>query len=156
MKKAPRVRAIRTSNRYCYMAPSTIQGKGLFAREQIPVGSTIVEYDGPRLSRCEGERLASEGNAYVFVIDRRESIDGSVAWNLGRFANHCCEPNAKTVKIDGRIWLRSIKLIERGQEITYDYGYAFKGHENNPCSCRVPTCRGYIVPEKFRNRLLVD
>lgn len=153
MKKQTLARPVRTSNRFCYMAPSTIQGKGLFAREVIPAGTDIVEYDGPRLPRREGDRLAAEGNAYIFALDRTACIDGSVPWNLGRYANHSCAPNAKTVKINGRIWLRAATTILRGQEITYDYGYAFKGYENNPCSCGAPSCAGYIVPEKFRGRL---
>lgn len=142
-----------TSNRYVYAAGSGIHGKGLFAREEIAAGTDLVEYDGPRLARDAGERLAGEGNAYVFSVDRRSCIDGSVAWNLARYANHSCDPNCRSVKISGRIWLRSIRPIARGEEITYDYGYDFKNYTDNPCSCGSPRCAGYIVPQRFRDRI---
>jgi SET domain-containing protein len=142
-----------TSNQYTYMAPSRIEGKGLYAREDIPQGMDIVEYDGPRLLREEGERLAAEGNAYVFTIDRRTCIDGSVSWNLARYANHSCAPNCRSVKVSGRIFLRTIRPVIKGEEITYDYGYDFKDYQSNPCRCGAPGCRGYIVPERYRDKL---
>lgn len=142
-----------TSNKYAYMAPSKIHQKGLFARCGIDVGTDIVEYDGPRISKQEGEKLAKEDNSYIFVLDRKTCIDGSVKWNLARYANHSCTPNCKTTKISGRIWLRSIRKIVKGEEITYNYGYEFKNYKDNPCNCGSSECRGYIVSETHRDRV---
>ena len=72
----------RTNNRLAYAAPSGIHGQGLFARTAIPAETDIVPYDGPRIWAEEGKRMAEEGNIYVFQANRREFIDGSVAWNL--------------------------------------------------------------------------
>jgi SET domain-containing protein len=142
-----------TSNRYVYVAPSRIHAKGLFARQDIVPGTDIVEYDGPRLARAAGEVLARDGNAYVFTIDKRTCIDGSVPWNLARYANHSCDPNCRSVKISGRIWLRTLRPVAKGEEITYDYGYDFANYTENPCTCGSPSCVGYILPARFRDRV---
>jgi SET domain-containing protein len=137
-------RSVRSNNTYVYAAPSPIHGRGLFARADVPAGTDFVEYDGPRLPRKEGIRLAEGGNDYMFRLDRRTDIDGSVAWNLGRHANHGCSPNAKSVKVDGRIWLRALRDIRRGEEITYDYGYELKRDTEIPCRCGQEGCTGKI------------
>ncbi len=116
-------------------------------------GTVICEYDGPRLPRGQGEALAKAGNTYIFAESNSRCIDGSVLWNLARYANHSCFPNAKSQKINGRIFLKAVRLILKGEEITYDYGYGFKGYGDNPCNCGKPECAGYIIPEKYRNRI---
>jgi SET domain-containing protein len=121
----------------------------LFARVDIPEGMGIVEYEGPRLNVTEGRRLAEEGNVYVFRASRREFIDGSVSWNLARYANHSCAPNAQSVGADGQVWLRAVRQIAKGEEITYDYGYSFRD-EPTPCHCGAPGCPGVIVAARHR------
>jgi uncharacterized protein len=142
----------RTNNRWSYAAPSGIHGRGLFARVPIPRGTDVAEYDGPRVSADEGERLAEAGNVYVFRLNRRESIDGSAAWNLARHANHSCAPNAESVNVKGRIWLRALRDVARGEEITYDYGYSFR-EAPAACRCGAPDCAGVIVAARHRAKL---
>lgn len=142
----------RTNNEWVHAAPSGIHGSGLFARAFIPAGTDLVEYDGPRLRADEGQKLADAGNVYIFRLNRRESIDGSVAWNLGRHANHSCAPNAKSHSSGGRILLRAIRPIQKGEEITYDYGYTFRD-EPTPCRCGTPSCVGIMVAEKHRGKI---
>jgi len=144
---------VRTSNRLVFAAPSGIHRRGLFAWLPIAAGADVVEYDGPRWPAEEARRLVAEGNVYVFALDRRTVIDGSVVWNLARFANHSCRPNALSVKAAGRIWLRALRPIAKGEEITYDYGYSRKNYEDEPCRCGADNCAGYIVHAKFRSRL---
>jgi SET domain-containing protein len=143
--------ARRTNNRWAYAAPSGIHGRGLFARSDIPEGTDIVEYAGPRVSVEAGKRMAEEGNVYIFQANRREFIDGSVAWNLARSANHSCAPNAQSVKVGGAIWLRATRAIAKGEEITYDYGYAFRDAPT-ACRCGAPPCAGVIVAARHREK----
>jgi len=142
-----------TSNNYVYAGRSNIHNKGLFARRDIETETILCEYDGPRLSRQEGEALAKEGNVYIFGESPKSCIDGSVSWNLARYANHSCCPNSKSQKINGRIFLKAIKPILKGEEITYDYGYSFKNFNDNPCNCGKPDCVGFIVPQKFKSKI---
>ncbi len=139
----------RTNNAWVYAAPSGIHGQGLFARTDIPLGTDIVQYEGPSLSTEEGKKRAEEGNVYLFRSNRRTFIDGSVAWNLARSANHSCAPNAQAVGISGEIWLRAVRKIVKGEEITYDYGYSFRD-EPVSCLCGAPRCAGVIVATRHR------
>ena len=41
---------------------------------------------------------------------------------MGRYANHACKPNAESVLIRGKVYLKAIRRILPGEEITYDYG----------------------------------
>jgi hypothetical protein len=134
----------RTNNRWVYAAHSAIHGKGLFARADMEAGTAIVEYSGLRVCASVGKRMAEAGNVYMFQINRREFIDGSVATNLARHANHSCAPNAQSVGIAGGLWLCARRRIVKGEEITYDYGYSIRD-ENSPCRCGAAGCIGVIA-----------
>lgn len=84
----------------------------------------------------------------MFTLDGKTCIDGSVAWNLARYANHSCSPNCKTIKKNGGIWLNAVRNIEKGEEITYNYGYDVKNYTDNPCNCGSPNCAGFMVTER--------
>lgn len=133
----------RDNNRWVFAKKSCIHGNGLFARVDIPAQTLLVEYSGPRLLNAEGVRLAREGNPFIFRVNRRESIDGSVGWNLGRHANHSCSPNAKSANVAGNIWICALRPILKGEEITYNYGYSFRD-EPVSCLCGAIQCTGFI------------
>jgi hypothetical protein len=58
----------------------------------------------------------------MFEVNKRWSIDGSPRWNVARYINHSCRPNAKPVGRKGGIVIVALRQIEPGEEITYDYG----------------------------------
>jgi len=81
----------------------------------------------------------ARGARYMFTINSRWTIDGSPRWNLARYINHSCRPNAKPVGRNGGIVIVASRRIEPGEEITYDYGreyfdYFFKD------DCRCSAC----------------
>ena len=116
-------------------------GLGLFARVAIRRGAPIVEYSGPRIPTREANaRERSRGSRYMFEIDRRWTIDGSVRSNLARYANHACRPNAEAYLTRGRIKLRAIRAIAAGEEVTYDYGEEYF-ELFLKSSCRCASCR---------------
>lgn len=139
----------RDNNQWVFAKASAIHGNGLFARTDIPANTPMVEYGGPRFSTAQGSRAAAEGNSFIFRVNRRDCIDGSVRWNLGRHANHSCTPNSESKNIGGQIWLRSLRPILKGEEITYDYGYSFRD-DPVPCLCGSPNCAGVIVAARHR------
>jgi uncharacterized protein len=115
-------------------------GLGLFATKPIKRGGTIATYRGRRISTAEAERREARGARYMFTINRRWSIDGSPRWNLARYINHSCRPNANPVGHNGGIVIVASRRIEPGEEITFDYGreyldYFFKN------DCRCAACR---------------
>src|ERR1700681_1867147 len=111
-------------------------GLGLFATKPIKRGIYIAAYRGRRISTEESDRREARGARYMFEIKSRWTIDGSPRWNLARYINHSCRPNAKPVGRNGGIVIVASRRIEPGEEITYDYGreyfdYFFK----NDCRC---------------------
>src|SRR5207247_11404786 len=98
-------------------------GLGLFATKPIKKGSKIIRYIGPLLDSKKKKDDAIE-NKYLFELNDRWTIDGSVRKNIARYINHACKPNAESdVRPRKRkVFIRAIKNIEPGEEINYDYG----------------------------------
>jgi uncharacterized protein len=126
-------------------------GLGLFATKPIKRGGYIATYRGPRIPTAEAERREARGARYMFTIDSRWTIDGSPRWNLARYINHSCRPNASAVGRNGGIVIVAARRIEPGEEITYDYGREylelFFKHD-----CRCPACRAKKARSALRRR----
>jgi SET domain-containing protein len=89
-------------------------------------------------------------NNYIFRLDEENDIDGKVSWNPARLINHSCEPNCDAELDDrDRIWIVSRRLIRRGEELTFNYGYDLTDFMNYPCRCGAATCVGYMVAEEL-------
>ena len=97
-------------------------GLGLFATAAISKGAFIVEYSGPRITHAESKLREARGARYMFELNGRWTVDGSVRSNIARYANHSCRPNAESDIVKGKVILRAIRSIAPGDEITYDYG----------------------------------
>ena len=106
---------------------SGIHGNGLFAAEEIPWGTKIIEYKGERISDDVAFARIAAGADSVFELGRNTNLDGSSGGNEARFANHRRrKPNAFILRDEGRIWLvAGIEGIAKGEEITFDYGSTF-------------------------------
>jgi SET domain-containing protein len=129
---------------------SVIHGTGGFARCDIPAGTYIIEYVGERIDKAEAQRRCEADNRYIFCIDDTWDIDGSVAWNPARFINHSCSPNCEA-ELDeeaGRIWIKALRDIKAGEELSFNYGYDIDDFEEHPCRCGASACVGYIVAEE--------
>ena len=114
-------------------------GLGLFATKPIKRGDHIATYRGRRISTKEAERREARGARYMFTINRRWSIDGAPRWNLARYINHSCRPNAQAVGRNGGIVIVAARRIAAGEEITYDYGPEYLDlFFKNACCC--PAC----------------
>jgi hypothetical protein len=116
-------------------------GLGLFATRPIKKGTKIVRYFGPILDSRKKEEDAIE-NKYLFELNNRWTIDGSVRENVARYINHACKPNAESdVKPRKRkVFIRAIKNIEPGEEINYDYGTDYFKAYLKPIGCKCESC----------------
>jgi SET domain-containing protein len=120
---------------------STIHAAGCYTTHFIAKGARVLEYDGPRLSKEEADRRY-EGSSltYLFGVGNGETvIDGH---SMAMFLNHSCDPNCETDEEAGRIWILSIRDIEPGEELTYDYNLYDGEDEEGLCSCGAMLCRG--------------
>jgi len=116
-------------------------GLGLFATKPIKKGSKIIRYFGPLLDSKKKEEDEIE-NKYLFELNNRWTIDGSVRENVARYINHACKPNAESdVKPRKRkVFIRAIKDIEPGEEINYDYGTDYFKAYLKPIGCKCDAC----------------
>jgi uncharacterized protein len=116
-------------------------GLGLFATKSIKKGAKIVRYFGPLLDSKKKKDDAIE-NKYLFELNNRWTIDGSVRKNIARYINHACKPNAESdVKPRKRkVVIRAIKNIEPGDEINYDYGTDYFKAYLKPIGCKCDAC----------------
>src|ERR1700712_4379369 len=116
-------------------------GLGLFATKPIKKGDKIVRYFGPLLDSRNKKQDAIE-NKYLFELNGRWTIDGSVRKNIARYINHACRPNAES-DVSARkrtVVIRAIKKIEPGEEINYDYGTDYFKAYLKPIGCKCAAC----------------
>jgi SET domain-containing protein len=132
---------------------SGIHGMGGFALRKIKKGTPIIEYVGERITKAEAALRIDANNPFIFTLDDETDVDGSVTWNPARFLNHSCEPNAEAEIIGDQIWIKALRDIRKGEEITYNYSYDFEDHEDHPCCCGAAKCVGYMVAEEFFPKL---
>jgi SET domain-containing protein len=117
---------------------SSVHGDGVFAVEAIRKGARIIDYAGELICADESEaredRYSAEGCIWVFRVNKAWSRDANVGGNIARFINHACEPNCYFEVADKTIWIRALRDIRRGEELTYDYKTT--GNRHIPCRCR--------------------
>src|SRR5690348_3329520 len=116
-------------------------GLGLFATRPIKKGRRIIRYFGPILDSKKKDDDAIE-NKYLFELNNRWTIDGSVRANVARYINHACKPNAESDvrPRKRRVYIRAIKNIEPGEEINYDYGTDYFKAYLKPIGCKCDAC----------------
>jgi SET domain-containing protein len=81
-------------------------------------------------------------------------IDAAVDGNDARYINHSCAPNCDAVVDDGRLWIETIRNVQPGEELAYDYEYELdephtaEAQARYPCRCGAKRCRGTILIRK--------
>lgn len=145
--------------RFLSVRRSGIHGRGVYARAPIPADTRIVEYRGERITNAEAERrypddFSGAHHTFLFAVDDEMMIDAAFGGNLARWINHSCDPNCEAVEEDGRMYIDSIRDIEPGEELAYDYNYILperhtaKMKARFPCHCGAASCRGTILGKK--------
>jgi len=131
----------------CYFAVSSgrssIHRWGLFAAEPIPARRRVIEYTGQVIDEREAYRRRIRPHVYLFWIGAQRAIDGAVGGSGAEFINHGCEPNLVARVRRGRVTLVSLRRIEPGEELLYDYRIT-GGSELLVCCCGAPSCRGFM------------
>jgi hypothetical protein len=142
---------------------SRVHGSGLFATRRIPKDTQIIEYVGEHISHEEADRrhadnAPDDGHTFLFTIDAKTVIDAGVGGNLSRFINHSCDPSCEVVVDDGRPFVVSLRTIQAGEELAYDYNLT-RSPDDPPeieqvfgCRCGAPSCRGTMLapPKKTK------
>lgn len=143
---------------------SGIAGRGAFALQRIPKGKRLIEYTGERVShevadaRYDEEERRGNTHTVLFSVDDQTVIDANVGGNDARYFNHSCDPNCTSVIVRKRVYLETLREIQPGEELTYDYEIPNEGEDEEtarrkwPCHCGAPNCRGTLLlpPKKTR------
>jgi uncharacterized protein len=135
---------------------SRIHGRGVYARVPIKKGTRIIEYLGERISHAEADRRYElkgddDGHTFLFIAGPRVVIDAGVNGNEARFINHGCDPNCETVIEDRRVFIESIRDIQAGEELAYDYQLTWESTDDPEelalyaCRCGAKKCRGTML-----------
>ena len=112
-----------------------------------------AESDRREELRRERAKLGGDGCVYIFEINKRHDLDGSMVWNTARLINHSCDANCDSSNIRGRIWIVAMRDIEKGEELTFDYGFGMENWREHPCRCGTRKCVGFIVTKIQRWRV---
>jgi hypothetical protein len=120
---------------------SAIHAAGCYTTTAIPKGRRVAEYTGPRVTKEEAdEAYADSFITYLFGLGNGDIvIDGHCT---SMFINHSCDANCETSEIRGRVYIKSIRPIAAGEEITYDYCLYDGGDDPATCNCGAKKCRG--------------
>ena len=127
-------------------------GLGLFATKPIKRRATIATYRGRRITTEQADRLEARGSRYMFQVSKRVTIDGSPRWNVARYINHSCRPNAEPVGRNSGIVIVALRRIEPGEEITYDYGKEYLEYFLEEGGCRCDSCRRKRAAKRRKQR----
>ena len=126
---------------------SPIHAAGVFTLDKIPKGARILQYTGERMAHEAADELYKD-RPYTYLFgfgDGSRVIDG---FSTAMYANHCCDPNCETEEDEeGRVWIQSMRNIEAGEELTYDY-FLYDGEGDAPCTCGTRNCRGTMYSKK--------
>lgn len=110
------------------VAPSTIEGLGLFADQFIPKGTHIWRYE-PTFDHAFSQDYIDNLDELGRDFMRRYAYKSPylnkyvLCGDDARFYNHSDEPNTGEVAVDGEVETRAIALrdIQLGEELTIDY-----------------------------------
>lgn len=136
---------------------SGIQGRGLFAAENIKAGE-ITWWQGPNEPRYHIDTIRrwplekqEKFFRLAYQVDEEcyhGPVDGS-AVDPADFMNHSCDPN--TWFIDDATMVARRK-IQSGEEITYDYATSeiAETYVLPHCNCGAPDCRQIVRGPDYR------
>jgi SET domain-containing protein len=135
---------------------SSIHGYGVFAARRIRKGTSIIEYLGDRVSHAEADeryedKSPDDNHTFLFTVDSKTVIDAGVDGNDARFINHGCDPNCESTIEKRRVFIRAIRTIQPGEELSYDYQIerdsddAPNVDEIYACRCGAKQCRGSML-----------
>ena len=119
-------------------------GKGLFANKNFRKGETVLEFKGKIVgwTRATNRSLQIEDHKWIRPFQN----------SLESYINHSCNPTCGIKKLN---MIVAMKLIKKGDEITFDYSTTVgENYWKMTCLCGSKNCRKIIGPYKFLTRKL--
>ena len=117
--------------------PSNIHGLGLFADQFIPKGTVIWKFTPGfdlKFTKEEIKGLPNEVREYIKTYGWLSQKSGKhcFASDNGKYFNHSESPNCLSAYYDNEeeVITKAIKDIEKGEELTDDYGTFEEGFDS--------------------------
>ena len=138
---------------------SGVHGRGVFAVQPIRAGETIIEYTGEIISWDEALRRhphdpSDPHHTFYFHVDDGTVIDAARGGNSSRWINHSCEPNCESDERDGRVYIKALRDLAPGEELSYDYRLTIDERmtprlkRDYACRCSSAHCRGTMLSRR--------
>lgn len=120
-------------------------GRGLFAREDIDTGETIVEFDGDIYTAVKASLLPNDPPLYV----RDHAVQFSdTQYRYGKYGvliNHSCDPNCGIHGKGKDFRIVTMRPVLKGEELTFDYEMTEDSDWHmETCQCGSSICRKQI------------
>ena len=116
---------------------SRIDGYGIFTNDQIQIGE--IFYEVPI------GNILFKPKAKCAYVGHDRFVDDAKVLN---WINHSCDPNSELVIDIDLPFLRAIKNIQIGSEITVDYDKTEVGENMIPCNCQSQHCQSFFYVTK--------
>lgn len=129
-------------------------GRAVFARQEIAEGELICKFDGPLFHTKE--LPARRKNAHDYFLQVGDFVFLGKSKSIDDYMNHSCEPNCGLIFLGNSIYLKALRDISSGEEITYDYSTTmWKTEGSMACRCGSSKCRKVVqdfnlLPEEVR------
>ena len=148
---------------------SPVHGNGVFAVQDLPAGTELIEYTGRLITPGQADHWypdeMNSGHTFLFSLNDRWIIDGNVNGNDARWFNHSCSPNCIPYlyedgadKRKDRVFIETMRAVRKGEELHYDYGISFDVRHSPrlkriwACHCGSPNCTGTMLKPKSHVR----
>jgi hypothetical protein len=129
--------------------------------QDLAEGETLIEYVGEVISWKEALRRhphdpTDPNHTFYFHVDEKHVIDAKHGGNSSRWINHSCDPSCEADEDECRVFIKALRNIPAGEELSYDYGliidapYTKKLKAEYPCWCGARNCRGTLLSPKER------
>ena len=130
---------------------SSIQGRGLFARDAIAAGEIVAVKGGSIMDRTALAVVRDEISPAEIQIEDDLYIAPRTAGEVEAsmlHLNHSCDPN---VGVRGQITFVAMREVSPGSELTIDYAMIDGDpSERMQCSCGTRDCRKVITGNDWR------
>lgn len=121
---------------------TTIEGRGMFARQPIKKGELIALWGGDVVDRAQYEALHDHQRRQSAQVEENLYLVSSKP-GPGDFINHSCDPNAG---LDGQIAILAMRAIQPGEEVTIDYAMCDGDPKDSfECLCGSAKCRRVVT-----------
>lgn len=126
------------------------KGKGVFASRNVPAGGAVLKMHGDIVDL---EKVWDHAR-FLQVGDRQFLGPSGLADD---YVNHSCDPNCGIVQINNEFIIKAVRVIEIGEEITFDYSiWMNNDYWTMECRCGSINCRKLVLDFAYLDIKLQD